>query len=149
MRNGQNKSLGQVLVDRNLVTAEQLKQAVDKSHKSGLQLGACLVGLGFAKEEDVVEALTAEYGFPYLPLKNYEIDPALLGLVPETLARNYGLIPIDKIGDVLSVAMADPLNAQAIDDVEFITHCKVQSFISTPSDIQESIDRYYAKGAGG
>lgn len=139
------KSLGQLLVERGVITADQLNQALEKQRKSGTLLGECLVAMGFAREEDVAQALTAQYGFPYLPLKNYEIDPALIKLIPEMLARNYCLIPVDKIGDVLSVAMADPLNTQAVDDVEFITHCKVQSFIATPADIKDAISRYYAK----
>jgi type IV pilus assembly protein PilB len=88
-------------------------------------------------------ALTAQYGFPYLPLDNYEIDDSLAHVVPEALARRYCLVPIDRIGNALTLAMSDPTNVQAIEEVECMTKCVVQAFVSTPSDICRTINKFY------
>jgi type IV pilus assembly protein PilB len=84
-----------------------------------------------------------QYGFPYLPLSNYEIDPETLGIIPERVAKQYMLIPIDKIGNNLTIAMSNPLNIQAIEDIELLSGCKVQTFVSTSSDIKRAIEKYY------
>ena len=102
-----------------------------------------MVELKFATEEDITQALTCQYGFPYLPLSNYEIDQDVVKAVPENVCRKFCLVPIDKIGKSLTLAMANPLNANAVDDVELITGCVVQTFVSTTSDIKEAIDKYY------
>jgi len=102
-----------------------------------------LVGLEFVKEEDIAQALTAQYGFPYLPLSNYDINPEIANIVPGRVARQYLLLPIDKIGNSLTLAMSNPLNMQAIEDVELLSGCSVQVFVSTSSDIKKAIERYY------
>ena len=84
-----------------------------------------------------------QFGFPFLPLSNYEVDADTVKLIPENVATQYNLIAIDKIGNSLTVAMSDPLNTHAIEDVELITSCKVQVFVSTQTDIKEAIKRYY------
>ncbi|MFA7283472.1 MAG: type II secretion system protein GspE, partial [Candidatus Omnitrophota bacterium] len=105
------------------------------------------VGLGFVKEEDIAQALTAQYGFPYLPLGNYDVDAEITGIIPGRVARQYLLIPIEKIGNNLTLAMSNPLNIQAIEDVELLSGCRVQTFVSTSSDIKMAIEKYY-KGKG-
>lgn len=102
-----------------------------------------MVRLKFATEKDIAQALTCQYGFPYLPLSDYEIDPEAIGSVPENVCRQFCLIPIDKIGKSLTLAMANPLNVKAAEDVELLTGCTVQSFVSTSSEINQSIDNYY------
>jgi len=102
-----------------------------------------LVDLGFAKEEDIAQALTAQYGFPYLPLSNYEISPEIIDIIAGRVAKQYVLIPIDKIGNNLTIVMSNPLNIQAIEDVELISGCSVQTFVSTSSDIKRAIEKYY------
>ena len=87
--------------------------------------------------------LSSQYGFPYLDLSNFKIDKNIINLIPAAIAEKYCLIPIDKIGKSLSLAMADPLNVHAVEDVELITGCAVQTFVSTASDIRESINKYY------
>ena len=106
-------------------------------------LGQILAGLGYASEESIAQALTAQHGFPFLPLKSYAIDPEFIKLVPENVARQYCLVPVDKVGDTLAVAMADPLNTGAIEDIEMISHCSVQVFVATMSDVAEAIQRHY------
>jgi len=96
-----------------------------------------------ATEEDVIQALTCQYGFPYLPLSNYEIAPEVLQTVSVQLCKKYCLIPIDKIGRSLTLAMANPLNVEALEELEKATSCSVQAFVSTATDINNAINRYY------
>ncbi|MCM8791806.1 MAG: hypothetical protein NC826_01440 [Candidatus Omnitrophica bacterium] len=139
------KQLGELLIERKIITPEQLDKALDLQKKQGGLLGEILIELGFAKEEDIAQILTAQYGFPYLPLSNYEINPQVIELVPLRIAKQYLLIPIDKIGNNITLAMSNPLNTQAIEDIEILTGCNVQVFISTSSDIKKAIDEYYKK----
>ncbi len=125
------------------MTRAQVQEAVDHQKNNGGLFGEVLVKLGYATEENIAQALTAQYGFPYLPLSNYEIDPEVIKTVPENVCRQFCLIPIDKIGKSLTLAMSNPLNVQAAEDVELITGCTVQAFVSTTTDINNSISKYY------
>lgn len=125
------------------ITRQQLDTALKTQEAKGGLIGEVLVGLGYLKEEDIARALTAQYGFPYLPLANYEINSEITGLIPQRVARQYLIMPIDKIGNNLTVAMSNPLNVQAIEDVELLTGCNVQVFVSTSSDIKAAIAKYY------
>jgi type IV pilus assembly protein PilB len=139
------KQLGELLIERKVITSEQLQKALDYQKVNGGLIGEILVQLGFSKEEDIVQVLTAQYGFPYLPLTNYDIDLESIKLIPEPVARQYCLILIDKIGNNLTVAMSNPLNTKAIEDVEMLTKCVVQAFVSTTTDIRKAIKRCYVK----
>ena len=118
------------------------KALLVQKERGGL-IGEILVELGFAKEENIAQALTAQYGFPYLPLGNYEISQETAAIIPGRVARQYLLIPIDKIGNNLTIAMSNPLNVQAIEDIELISGCNVQTFVSTSSDVKMAIEKYY------
>lgn len=137
------KKLGELLIERKIIRTEQLEHALRIQQDKGGLLGQILVTLGYATEEAIAQALTAQYGFPYLPLKSYSIEEEYLSLVPENVARQYFLVPVDKIGDTLAVAMADPLNSKAVEDIEMLTRCSVQVFVATMSDVAEAIQRYY------
>ncbi|MDD5019351.1 MAG: hypothetical protein PHH75_01215 [Candidatus Omnitrophica bacterium] len=139
------KQLGELLIERKVISAEQLQKALEYQRVNGGLIGEILVQLGFSREEDIAQVLTAQYGFPYLPLTNYDIDAEVARIIPEQVARQYCLIPIDKIASNLTVAMSNPLNTQAIEDVEMITQCVVQAFVSTTTDIKKAIERSYAK----
>jgi len=138
-----NKQLGELLIDRGILTQEQLNKGLAFQKERGGLIGEILVALGFVREEDIAQALTAQYGFPYLPLSNYEINPEVINIIPSRVAQQYLLIPIDKIGSNLTIAMSNPLNVQAIEDVELLSGCSVQTFVSTSSDIKAAIDKYY------
>ena len=142
-RRASSKQLGQVLVERGVIDHEQVLMAITYQREKGGLFGEVLVQLKFATEEDIAQALTCQYGFPYLPLANYEIDQEVISSIPENVCLQFCLIPVDKIGKSLTLAMADPLNQSAIDDVELITGATVQAFVSTSSDIKEAIARYY------
>jgi len=138
-----NKQLGELLIERGIISDQQLEKALTVQKDKGGLIGEILVDLGFAKEEDIAQSLTAQYGFPYLPLSNYDINPEIINIVPGRVARQYLLVPIDKIGNNLTLAMSNPLNVQAIEDVELLSECSVQTFVSTSSDIKKAIEKYY------
>jgi type IV pilus assembly protein PilB len=140
-----DKQLGQLLIDKGIINESQLAQALKVQGEKGGLIGQILVNLGYAAEEDIAQAITVQYGFPYLPLTGYDIDKEVINIIPEHVARQYGLIPIDKIGDTLTIAMSNPLNMQAIEDIEMLSHCNAQVFVSTLSDLNEAINRYYGK----
>lgn len=138
-----NKQLGELLVERGIINQRQLDKALAVQQEKGGLIGEILVELGFAKEEDIAQSLTAQYGFPYLPLSNYDINAEITGIIPGRVARQYLLIPIDKIANNLTIAMSNPLNIQAVEDVELLSGCSVQTFVSTSSDIKRAIEKYY------
>lgn len=138
-----NKPLGELMVERGIISHEQLEKALQHQKKHGGLLGEIFVELKAATEKDIAQAITAQYGFPYLPLLNYEIEAEVIKAVPENLCRKHALIPIDKIGKSLTLAMSNPLNIQAAEDVELLTGCTVQVFVSTATEIKQCIDKYY------
>jgi type IV pilus assembly protein PilB len=137
------KQLGELLIEAGVINQQQVDKALKAQKEKGGLIGEILVDLGFAKEEDIAQALTAQYGFPYLPLSNYEISPEIINIIAGRVAKQYVLIPIDKIGNNLTIVMSNPLNIQAIEDVELISGCSVQTFVSTSSDIKRAIEKYY------
>ncbi len=138
-----NKPLGELLIERGIINHEQLNAALELQKIKGRLIGEIFVELNFATEKDIAQALTCQYGFPYLPLSSYEIDLEVIKSVPENICQQFCLIPIDKIGKSLTLAMANPLNIQAVEDVELITGCTVQAFVSTTTDVKQALDKYY------
>ncbi|MBU0469408.1 MAG: hypothetical protein KKD07_08015 [Candidatus Omnitrophica bacterium] len=138
-----HKKLGELLIERGVINHAQIEEALEYREKNGGLIGEVLVELNFATEKDIAQAITCQYGFPYLPLLNYEIDDEVINAIPENVCRQFCLIPIDKIGKSLTIAMSDPLNVKSVEDIELITGCIVQFFVSTSSDIKQSIDKYY------
>jgi type IV pilus assembly protein PilB len=138
-----NKQLGEILVERGVISRSKLEEVLVFQKEKGVLFGEAIVMMKLASEEDVVQALTCQYGFPYLPLANYEIAPEVVATVPLNLCKQHCLVPIDKIGRSLTLAMANPLNVQALEDVEKITDCSVQAFVSTATEINSAINRYY------
>ncbi len=138
-----NKQLGELLIERGIISRQQLDKALTVQKERGGLIGEVLVELGFAKEEDITQALTAQYGFPYLPLANYEINSEIIDIIPSRVARQYLLIPVDKVGNSLTLSMSNPLNVHAIEDVELLSGCSVQIFVSTLSDVKGAIEKYY------
>ncbi|MBI3252085.1 MAG: hypothetical protein HYZ52_02040 [Candidatus Omnitrophica bacterium] len=137
------KQLGELLIESKLITPENLAEALRVQKEKGGLIGQILVALGHTTEEAIAQALTAQYGFPYLPLGGYEIDGETAKLIPEQVAKQYGLIAVDRVGGILTVAMSNPLNTSAVEDVEMITHLKLQIFVATTTDVNEAIKRCY------
>ncbi len=138
-----DKPLGQILMERGVINNAQLQEAIESQKREGGLIGEVIVGLGFAKEEDIAYCLSLQFGYPYLPLYNYEISDEVTGIIPKNVCLHYCLIPIDRIGNTLTISMSNPLNIQAIEDLEEIIHCDIQIFVSTPTDIRKSIDKFY------
>ena len=138
------KVIGDLLIDQGVINRQQLDKAIVHQKERGGFLGEILIGLGYVLEEDVAHALTSQYGFPYLPLASYEIDHEIVLLVPLTTCEKFCLVPIDKIGESLTLAMADPFNIQAIEEIETFSGCCVQAFVSTATDVRNAIKKYYS-----
>ena len=139
----ERKSLGDSLVEQKLITKEDLKKALEESQKTGEPLRQVLVRLGLVSEEDILTFLEEQLGIPRVDLSSYLIDPKLISLVPESLARRYLLIPLFKTGDTLTVAMADPLNVVALDEISFRTSSTVEPVVAKEADIRGAINQYY------
>lgn len=137
--------LGQILIKRNLISQEQLKEALDAQRKEGGFLGEVLVKLGHITERDIVVALIVQCGFPYIAVNKYEIDSKIIQLISEDVARKYHVIPLDRVGDVLSIVMANPLDSAMIEELESITKCRIATFIATKAEIDEAISQRYGK----
>ena len=142
-KKGAPKQLGQLLLEKGVIDKAQLKNALALQRKESGLLGEKLVKLGYTTEEEIVTALAGQCGYPYLPLASYQIAPELIKIIPENVARQYYVVPVDKIGSMLTVAIADPTNTLAINDLEYITKCKLQAFVSTATEIKQAIDHYY------
>jgi type IV pilus assembly protein PilB len=136
---------GQILIERGIITTVQLDEILKVQADTGGLIGEIAVRLGYATEEDIAHCLSLQFGFPYLPLENYEISEEVVKLVAKNIATHYCLVPIDRIGNTLTIAMANPLNVHAIEDLEDITRCEIQIFVGTPSDIRATIDKFYNK----
>ena len=137
------KQLGELLVDTKLIQQADLDRALATQKEKGGLLGQVLVSMGIISEEAIAQALTAQYGFPYLPLAGYEIDAEVGKLIPQNVATQYGLVAVDKVGSTLTVAMSNPLNQQAVEDVEMLTKFKIQVFVTTQTDVNDAIKRCY------
>src|SRR5665647_1240548 len=116
-----NNRLGELLVRKQLITDIQLAKALEDQKINGGRLGAVLVRLGFLKEEAFTSFLSQQYGVPSINLNEFEIDPAVIKLVPPEIAQKYNIIPINRTGSTLILAMSDPSNLNAIDDLRFRT----------------------------
>ncbi|CAH0121301.1 hypothetical protein PAE9249_03828 [Paenibacillus sp. CECT 9249] len=136
------KKIGELFVESGLITHEQLQAALT-GKKPNQKLGEALIELGFISEQRLMEVLEFQLGIPYVSLFKYPIDPKLLHIVPKETAERNKLIPLKKEGDKLLVAMADPMDFYAIDDLRLSTGFQIEVAIATKEDIQKSIHKYY------
>ena len=139
--------LGELLVRNKLIDEQQLSKALEEQKASGGRLGASLVKLGFLKEEDLAAFLSRQYGVPSINLSEFEIDESVIKLVPAEVVQKYQLIPVNRAGSTLIVAMADPSNIFAIDDIKFMTGYNVEIVVSAENSIKSAIDKYYDQSA--
>ena len=137
--------LGQILIKRKLITQDQLKEVLEFQKKESGVLGEMLVKLGYVTEKDIVIALIVQCGFPYIAVNKYEIDPKIVQIIPEETAKKHHIIALDRVEDVLSVVMANPLDSAVIEELEKISHCKIATFIATRTEIDEAIAHRYKK----
>jgi type IV pilus assembly protein PilB len=135
--------LGELLVRNKLISKEQLDKALLIQKTSGNKLGYDLVKLGFVTDEDIAQCLSRQFGIPAINLSHFEIDQAVLDLVPVEICRKYDLIPVNRTGAVLTVSMADPTNIRAMDEINFICGYQVEPVVASDFAIREAIDKYY------
>lgn len=138
-----DKPFGEVLVERGAIDSKQLSLALDIQREKGGLIGEILVSLNFITEEEIAQTLSLIYGFPFLPLNNYKISSELMDKVPKRVAEYYVVVPLDKIGNSITVAMSDPLNKNALEDIKYLTGDDTQVFISTKKDIVDAINNAY------
>ena len=137
--------IGHILLKRGLINEKQLEEALALQKKQKGLVGEILIQLGYIEEIDVVVALIMQCGIPYIAVNKYNLDKEVLKLIPEKIAREFLLIPLDRVGQVLSVVMADPLNDTIKQKIEEITQCQVAPFVATKTEIIKAIERSYKK----
>ncbi|WP_303720477.1 type IV-A pilus assembly ATPase PilB [Malonomonas rubra] len=135
--------LGELLVRNEFISDEQLQKAVHEQKKEGIRLGAALIKLGYVEENDLASFLSKHYGVPSINLSEFDIDPAVISLIPADVVQKYQLVPINRAGATMIVAMSDPSNIFAIDDIKFMTGFNVEVVVAAEAAIKEAIDKYY------
>jgi len=135
--------LGEILIQRKRITQEQLGSALQIQKEKGGFLGEILVNLGLLDERYIVVALVIQCGLPYIAVNKYAIDPQIVRLIPKEVALKEKVIALDRIGEILSVVMVNPLTDEKKNYLESLTKCRVATFISTKSEIEEAIARNY------
>ncbi|WP_155876625.1 type IV-A pilus assembly ATPase PilB [Desulfuromonas sp. AOP6] len=139
--------LGELLVRNNLINSQQLTKALEEQKTQGGRLGASLVKLGFIKEDELASFLSRQYGVPSINLNDFEIDAAVTKLITAEVAQKYQIIPINRAGATLIVAMSDPSNIFAIDDIKFMTGYNVEVVVASETAIRNAIDQYFDQSA--
>src|ERR1051325_7692244 len=139
--------LGEILVRENLVTPQQLRETLEYQRANGGRLGSNLVKLGYVSDDVVTAVLSRQYGVPSINLDLFQIDKNVIKLISEDVALKYTVLPISKTGATLTLAMADPRNVFAMDDIKFMTGLNVEPVISAESSIQNAIGKYYTGAA--
>ena len=140
--------IGDLLLKEQLITAAQLSEALEYQKSNGGKLGYSLVKLGFAKDEEIASLLSRQYGVPSINLSQFDIDADVIKLVPAATAQKYEIVPVSRVGATLTIAMSDPTNVFAVDDIKFMTGYNVEPVVAAQTAIVKAIDRYYGDGDG-
>jgi type IV pilus assembly protein PilB len=138
-----SQRLGDLLVKEKIITPEQLEQANKVQKEQTCRLGSALVKLGFLTDEDVTNFLSRQYGVPAINLSYFEIDPAVVKLIPFETAKRYQILPLSRVGASLTIAMVDPTNVFAMDDIKFMTGFNIEPVVASESSILAGIDKAY------
>src|SRR5580693_7402908 len=141
-----NNRLGELLVREKLISLTQLRHAQEEQQKSGQNLGYTLAKLGYVRDDEITSFLSQQYRVPTVNLDEYEVDADILKLVPKEPCERHKVVPISRTGNALIVAMADPTNLNAIDDLKFLTGYNIEPVIASESAIQAAIEKYYHAG---
>lgn len=139
--------LGAMLVSSGLITEDQLQKALVTQKNEGGRLGTILVKMGFAQEDKLMTFLSKQYGVPYVDLSKFAINAAVIKHIPAEVAQKYRIMPINRAGSTITIAMVDPSNIFAIDDIKFMTGYNVEAVVATEGAIVEAIKKYYGAGA--
>ena len=136
--------LGELLVRENLISLQQLHKAQDEARRTGGRIGSLLVRQGAIADNELTSFLSKQYGVPAISLKDFDVDAEVLKLIPKGTAEKHQVVPVNRAGSSLIVAMSDPSNIFAIDDIKFLTGYNVEVVVASEQAIREAIDRYYA-----
>ena len=135
--------LGEILVRENLISPQSLREALDHQREHGGRLGFNLVKLGFVSDDMITAVLSRHYGIPSVNLELFNIDPAVLRLIPQEVAQKHSVLPLSRVGATLTLAMVDPTNVFALDDVKFMTGLNVEPVVVAEGSVQQAIAKYY------
>ena len=136
--------IGDLLLKEKRITPAQLQEALSYQKTNGGKLGYNLVKLGFVKDEEITALLSKQYGVPSINLTQFEIDPGIIKLIPAETAHKYQIIPLSRSGATLTIAMTDPTNVFAMDDIKFMTGYNVEPVVASETAVVDAITRYYA-----
>src|ERR687884_210397 len=136
--------LGEILVRENLLTPQQLRQALDYQREHGGRLGFNLVKLGLVSDDTITAVLSRQYGIPSVNLELFNIDDSVLRLIPQEVAQKYSVLPLSRVGATLTLAMVDPTNVFAMDDIKFMTGLNVEPVVVAEASVQQAIAKYYS-----
>jgi len=135
--------LGEILIKESLITSDQLHQALDHQKANGGRLGTCLMKLGFITDDEITGVLSRQYGVPSINLKYYEVDASVIKLIPQDTAIRYQIVPLSRVGSTLTIAMTDPTNVFAMDDIKFMTGFNVEPVVASETAIADAITKFY------
>jgi type IV pilus assembly protein PilB len=137
--------LGELLVRENLISVQQLRKAQQEQQKGGGRIGTALIKTGAIDESKLTDFLSKQYGVPSINLKEFDIDPEIIKLVSKEVAEKHVVIPVNRAGPSLIVAMCDPSNIYAVDDLKFLTGYNIEPVVASEVTIREAIEKYYAE----
>jgi type IV pilus assembly protein PilB len=140
--------IGELLLKEKRITPEQLQEALNYQRQNGGKLGYNLIKLGYVKDEEITALLSKQYGVPSIALTQFEIDPSVVKLVPAETALKYQIVPLSRAGATLTIAMTDPTNVFAMDDLKFMTGYNVEPVVASETAVVDAIHKYYGKAAG-
>src|ERR1700694_2475689 len=137
--------LGEILIKESLITTDQLRQALEHQRAKGGRRGTCLMKLGFISDDEITGVLSRQYGVPSINLKFYEVDASVIKLIPQDTAVRYQIVPLSRVGSTLTIAMTDPTNVFAMDDIKFMTGFNVEPVVASETAIAEAITKFYGE----
>src|SRR5215470_5696688 len=140
--------IGELLLKEKRITSEQLQEALNYQRQHGGKLGYNLIKLGLIKDDEITALLSKQYGVPSIALGQFDIDPAVVKLVPAETAQKYQIVPLSRSGATLTIAMTDPTNVFAMDDLKFMTGYNVEPVVASETAVMTAIQKYYGKAAG-
>src|SRR5436189_4035899 len=135
--------LGEILVRENLISPQHLRQALDYQRQHGGRLGYNLVKLGLVSDDMVTAVLSRQYGVPSVNLDMFDVDAGVIRLIPREVAEKYSVLPLSRVGATLTLAMVDPTNVFAMDDIKFMTELNIEPVVVAEASIQQAIAKYY------
>ncbi|MFA5335282.1 MAG: ATPase, T2SS/T4P/T4SS family [Candidatus Omnitrophota bacterium] len=147
MPSGIKERLSEILIKKGTISEEKLNQALQVQKDKGGSLGDILVSQGVINQRDLLAILSQELGIPPISLSKYKIDPEISKFIPKKIAVNYQIMPVSKMGNVLTVAMSDPLNVFALDDIKNVTGMDISPIITTADDVKAAIEQHYGSAA--